>query len=88
MQKILSSIIISMGLILSANIISNKNNEIGRYQLFQGQSKEAIFYEMNGVISGDNADQNIILKIDTKTGEVSKYEVYIIYCSPLRHRLC
>ncbi len=68
MHKVVASIILSVGLILSAKIIVN--NEAGRYRLFQGKMRENYF--TNRINS--TGQEDCILRIDTKTGKVFRYE--------------
>jgi len=63
MQKIIASIIISVGLIISAVIISNsmeKTKSIGRYH----------FYIAEAYTTGNIVTPAIYFKVDTSTGDV------------------
>jgi len=71
MQKIITSIIISAGLILSASIISSKNKvEIGRYEV-----KNAKIIEDYMAFGKDSytATRDELIKIDTVTGKVWRH---------------
>jgi len=81
MQKIISAVIISIGLIISSNIIANgmeRNKALGRYQLFQGKVRENYFTkESDGTGINSTSMEDCVLRIDTKTGEVDRYEITI-----------
>lgn len=78
MQKIIASIIISIGLITSASIIANKDKGVGRWQLFQGKMRETYWTRNSDGTGIDSTGiEDCILRIDTKTGEVDRYEIMI-----------
>lgn len=84
MQKSISAIIISLGLIISAVIIVNGitndtgTKAINRYRLFQGKILEQCFTtQPDGKDFNYVETEDCILRIDTKTGVVDRYEVII-----------
>ena len=73
-KSIVFAVIMSLGLIMSANIIAdaipkNKDDEKGRYRLFQGKIIETAVDE-----KGTSTEEvNTVFRIDTETGDVYRY---------------